>query len=52
MLCEIGEEDYIDPEEQRASSYYEVECEGEHRRYLHVVIKTPTGRVKYDQKLY
>ena len=52
MLCEIGEEDYIDPEEQRASSYYEVECEGEHRRYLHVIIKTPTGRVKYDQKLY
>lgn len=52
MLCEIGEEDYIDPEEQRASSYYEVECEGEHRRYLRVIIKTPTGRVKYDEKLY
>ena len=52
MVCEIGEEDYIDPEEQRASSYYEVECEGEHRRYLRVVIKTPTGKVKYDKKLY
>lgn len=52
MLCEIGEEDYIDPEEQKASSYYEVECEGEHRRYLRVIIKTPTGRVKYDQKIY
>lgn len=52
MFCEIGEEDYIDPEEQRASSYYEVECEGEHRRYLHIVIKTPTGKVKYDKKIY
>ena len=52
MLCEIKEEDYIDPEEQRYSSYAEIECEGEHRRYLHVVIKTPTGKVKYDQKLY
>jgi len=52
MLCEIKEEDYIDPEEQRYSSYAEIECEGEYRRYLHVVIKTPTGKVKYDQKLY
>ena len=52
MTCEIKEEDYLDPEERRYSEYAEIECEGEHRRYLHVVIKTPTGRVKYDQKLY
>lgn len=52
MTCEIKEEDYIDPEERRYSEYAEIECEGEHRRYLHVVIKTPTGKVKYDQKLY
>ena len=52
MLCEIGEEDYIDPEEQRASSYYEVECEGEHRSFLHVVVRTPNGKVKLDTKIY
>lgn len=52
MLCEIGEEDYIDPEEKRYSEYAEIECEGIHCRYLHITIKTSTGRVKYDKKIY
>lgn len=52
MLCERGEENYIDPEEQRYSAYAEIECEGEKRKYLHITIKTPTGKVKYDEKLY
>ena len=52
MVCEILEEDYIDPEEKRYSEYAEIECEGEHRRYLHITIKTPTGRVKLDTKVY
>ena len=52
MLCEIKENDYIDPIDQRYSEYHEVECEGEHRRYVHVVIKTPTGRVKYEKDIY
>jgi hypothetical protein len=52
MLCLRDEEDYIDPEEQRYSAYEEIECEGERRKYLRIVIKTPTGKVKYDEKLY
>ena len=52
MICKRGEENYIDPEEQRASSYYEVECEGEKRKYIIITIKTPTGKVKYESKIY
>ena len=52
MFCERGEEDYIDPEEQRYSAYAEIECEGEKRKYLHITIKTPSGKVKYDEKIY
>lgn len=52
MICERGEENYIDPEEERASSYYEIECEGEKRKYLLITIKTPAGKVKYETKIY
>lgn len=52
MICERGEENYIDPEEQRYSSYAEIECEGEKRKYITITIKTPTGKVKYEQKIY
>lgn len=52
MICKRGEENYIDPEEQRYSSYAEIECEGEKRKYITITIKTPTGKVKYEQKIY
>ena len=52
MICKRGEENYIDPEEERASSYYEVECDGEKRKYLQITIKTPAGKVKYETKIY
>lgn len=52
MTCERGEENYIDPTEQRYSEYHEVECEGEKRKYILITIKTPTGKVKYEQKIY
>lgn len=52
MICERGEENYIDPEEQRYSSYAEIECDGEKRKYIIVTIKTPTGKVKYESKIY
>jgi len=52
MLCERGEEDYIDEDERRYSEWAEQECEGEHRSFLHVVVKTPTGKVKLDTKIY
>ena len=52
MICERGEEDYIDPEEQRYSAYAELECEGEKRKYLQITIKTPSGKVKYTRKIY
>ena len=52
MICEWGEENYMDEEERRYSAYHEVECEGEKRKYLHIIIKTPAGKVKYDAKIY
>lgn len=52
MTCKRGEENYIDPEEQRYSAYAEIECEGEKRKYLQITIKTPAGKVKYETKIY
>ncbi len=52
MICERGTEDWIDPEEQRYSAYAEIECEGERRSFLKITIKTPTGKVKYETKIY
>jgi hypothetical protein len=52
MTCKRGEENYIDPEEQRYSAYAEIECEGEKRKYLEITIKTPAGKVKYETKIY
>ena len=52
MLCKRGEENYIDPIDQRYSEYHEVECEGEKQKYLQITIKTPQGKVKYQQRIY
>lgn len=52
MLCERGQEDYIDEMERRYSEYHEVECDGEKRHFLTITIKTPQGKVKYQQKIY
>lgn len=52
MLCKRGEENYIDPIDQRYSEMHEIECEGEKRKYLLITIKTPMGKVKYQQKIY
>lgn len=52
MYCKRGEENYIDPIDQRYSEYHEVECEGEKRKYLAITIKTPQGKVKYETKIY
>jgi len=52
MLCKRGEENYIDPDEQRYSERHEIECEGEKRKYLRIIIKTPMGKVKYEKKIY
>lgn len=52
VSCTFGEEDYIDPEERRASSYYEIECEGEKRKYLLVTVSSPSGKIKYKEKIY
>lgn len=47
MVCEyIQDEIYIDPEEKRASSYYETECHGSKRSYLVVEIFSPNGKKK------
>lgn len=34
------------------SAYHEVECDGVRRHYLEITIKTPSGKVKYNQKIY
>ena len=52
MVCTFGREDYIDPIDRAYSERHEVECEGEKRHYLEITIKTPTGKVKYNQKIY
>lgn len=52
MVCQKGEENYIDEEERRNSLYYEIECEGEKRRYLKITIKNPCGKIKYETKIY
>lgn len=52
VTYKYGNEDYIDEMERRHSEYYEVECDGEKREYIEVTIKTPQGKVKYQQKIY
>ena len=52
MLCKMGEEDWIDPVDRAYSERHEVECDGEKRHYLEITITTPTGRVKYNQKIF
>ncbi len=52
ITCEYGHEEYIDPMEQRYSSYHEVECDGEIREYLTITIKNPNEKVKYTTKIY
>ena len=52
MVCEFGREEYIDPMDKRHSEYYEVECDGEIREYLHIEIKSDKGKVKYQTDIY
>ena len=52
MYCKRGEENYIDPIDQRYSEMHEIECEGEKQKYLQITIKTPQGKVKYQQRIY
>lgn len=52
IVCKRGEEDYIDDAERRYSQYHEVECSGEKRKYLEVVVKNANGKVKYTTKIY
>lgn len=52
MYCEFGEQHHIDEEERRISAYHEVECEGEMRKFLEIKIVSPSGKIKYNQKIY
>ena len=52
VTYKYGNEDYIDDMERRHSEYYEVECEGEKRSFIEITIKTPQGKVKYNQKVF
>lgn len=47
MICEYTKDNiYIDPEERRASMYYECECEGVKESYLTIEFRTPSGKTK------
>lgn len=52
MTCRYGKETYMDPDEYESSCRDQIECSGEKRRFLRVVITSPSGRVKYDDKLF
>ena len=52
MICKEGDENYIDPIDKEYSEKHEIECEGEKRHYLLITIKTPKGKVKYENKIY
>ena len=52
VACTEGEENWIDPVDRAYSEKYEIECEGEKRHYLKIVIKTPAGKVKHEKKIF
>jgi len=52
ITCKYGEEDWMDEIDRKYSIMHEVECDGERRHYLLITIKTPSGKVKYSQKIY
>lgn len=52
MGCRYDKETWMDPDEYETSSIEQIECSGEKRHYLRVVIKSPTGKIKYDKKLF
>lgn len=52
VSCKFGQEDYIDPIDQKYSAYHEVECDGERRVFVEITIKTPAGKVKYSERVY
>ena len=52
MTCRFDKEIYMDPDEYEFSCRDQIECSGEKRHFLRVVIKSPSGKVKYDNKLF
>lgn len=52
ITCKFGHENYMDEMERRYSEYAEIECDGEGREYVEIIIKTPQGKVKYTDKIY
>lgn len=52
MICIFGKEEYIDPIDKRYSQMHEVECDGEIRSYVNIIIKSDKGKTKCDIKVY
>lgn len=52
ITATFGKEKYIDPVDYEYSCRHEIECDGEGRSYLKISIKSPTGKVKYETKIY
>lgn len=52
ITLKYGTEKWIDPVDYEYSCKHEIECDGEKRSYVLITIKTPTGRNKFERKVY
>lgn len=52
VTIKYGTEKYIDPIDYEYSCRHEIECDGEKRSYAIITIKSPSGRHKYETKIY
>ena len=52
MVVKFGKEKWIDPIDYEYSCRHELECDGEGRSYMSISIKTPTGKNKYETKIF
>jgi hypothetical protein len=52
MSIKFGKEKWIDPIDFEYSCKHEIECDGEGRSYIQITITSPSGRHKYEQKIF
>ena len=48
----FGTEKWIDPIDEAYSCRHEIECDGEKRSYVILSVTSPTGKHKFEQKVY
>lgn len=52
ITLNFGTEKWIDPIDYEYSCKHEIECDGEKRSYVKITIKSPSGRNKYETKIF